>query len=54
MQKIISYYLPAMLHDVGIKEMSTKLYLNGLYAIIGWTAAAVGARLHDYYGRRKM
>ncbi|KAF3082950.1 hypothetical protein TWF569_001675 [Orbilia oligospora] len=51
---IISYYLPTMLHDVGIKEMSTKLYLNGLYAIIGWTAAAVGARLHDYYGRRKM
>lgn len=51
---IISYYLPTMLHDVGIKEMSTKLYLNGLYAIIGWVAAAVGARLHDYYGRRKM
>ncbi|KAK6338584.1 hypothetical protein TWF730_002647 [Orbilia blumenaviensis] len=51
---IISYYLPSMLHDVGIQQMSTKLYLNGLYAIIGWTAAAVGARLHDHYGRRKM
>ncbi|EPS37058.1 hypothetical protein H072_9328 [Dactylellina haptotyla CBS 200.50] len=51
---IISYYLPTMLNDVGIKEMSTKLYLNGLYAIVGWGAAAMGARLHDHFGRRKM
>ncbi|KAK6526618.1 hypothetical protein TWF694_005200 [Orbilia ellipsospora] len=51
---IITYYLPTMLNDVGIKEMSTKLYLNGLYAMVGWASAAMGARLHDHYGRRKM
>jgi MFS family permease len=50
----MSYYLPQMVADVGITDTNTKLLLNGLYAVIGWTAAASGARLHDVFGRRKM
>ncbi|KAF3922647.1 hypothetical protein ABW21_db0201703 [Orbilia brochopaga] len=51
---IMSYYLPQMVTDVGITSTRTKLVLNGVYAIVGWIAAASGARLHDIFGRRKM
>ncbi|KAJ6259708.1 Lactose permease [Drechslerella dactyloides] len=51
---IMSYYLPQMVTDVGITSTDTKLILNGVYAIVGWIAAASGARLHDVFGRRKM
>ncbi|KAF3931462.1 hypothetical protein ABW19_dt0203782 [Dactylella cylindrospora] len=50
----MSYYLPQMVTDVGITSTDTKLILNGIYAIVGWIAAASGARLHDVFGRRKM
>ena len=51
---ISSYYLPIMLNNVGITQTSLVLLLNGIYAVIGWVAAASGARFHDVWGRRKM
>ncbi|ORY22178.1 general substrate transporter [Naematelia encephala] len=51
---VSSYYLPVMLENVGITTVSTVLLLNAVYAITGWLAAIIGARLHDKVGRRKM
>ncbi|OBT83709.1 hypothetical protein VE02_08277 [Pseudogymnoascus sp. 03VT05] len=51
---IASYYLPLLVANVGITNQSTVLLLNGIYALTGWIAAGVGARLHDIVGRRKM
>jgi MFS family permease len=39
---------------VGVKDPSTQLLLNIIYAIGGWIPAIIGARLHDIVGRRKM
>jgi MFS family permease len=43
-----------MLAGIGITDTNTKLYLNIVYAVVGWVFATVGARLHDVVGRRKM
>ncbi|KAJ4152261.1 hypothetical protein NW754_004056 [Fusarium falciforme] len=51
---IVSYYLPIMLNGIGITDTDTKLILNIVYAVVGWTASIVGSRLHDVVGRRKM
>ncbi|KAG9252925.1 general substrate transporter [Emericellopsis atlantica] len=51
---VSSYYLPIMLENVGITSTSLTLLLNAIYAITGWIAATIGARLHDVVGRRKM
>jgi MFS family permease len=51
---IASYYLPYLVANVGIKDTSTQLLLNIIYAIGGWIPAIIGARLHDVVGRRKL
>ncbi|KAF2501185.1 sugar transporter [Lophium mytilinum] len=51
---VISYYLPTMLTNVGIKDTNMKLLLNIIYALTGWIAATLGSRFHDIVGRRKM
>jgi MFS family permease len=43
-----------MASNVGIKDTNTKLLLNAGYALAGWFAATIGARLHDVFGRRTM
>ncbi|KAF5664346.1 lactose permease [Fusarium heterosporum] len=51
---VSSYYLPIMVENVGITSTNLVLLLNAIYALTGWVAATVGARLHDVLGRRKM
>ncbi|KAF9888224.1 hypothetical protein FE257_009219 [Aspergillus nanangensis] len=51
---VASYYLPLMVQNVGITSTNMVLLLNAIYAVTGWVAATVGARLHDIIGRRKM
>lgn len=51
---VISYYLPLLVAQVGITNPNTQLLLNAIYAITGWIAAIIGARLHDVLGRRTM
>ncbi|KAH7129721.1 general substrate transporter [Dactylonectria estremocensis] len=51
---VASYYLPLMVENVGITSTNMVLLLNAIYAITGWIAATIGARLHDIAGRRKM
>lgn len=51
---VASYYLPKLLDNVGITDVSTQLLLNIIYAITGWIPAMIGARMHDIIGRRKM
>ncbi|KAF2472596.1 sugar transporter [Lindgomyces ingoldianus] len=51
---VVSYYLPYLLANVGIKDADTKLLLNIIYAIVGYIFSSVGARMHDVIGRRKM
>jgi MFS family permease len=50
----VSYYLPYLLANVGIKDADTKLLLNIMYALVGYIFSSAGARLHDIFGRRKM
>jgi MFS family permease len=50
----VSYYLPTLLKNVGIKNVETQLLLNIIYALTGWIAATAGTRFHDVFGRRKM
>ncbi|KPM39227.1 Lactose permease [Neonectria ditissima] len=51
---VASYYLPIMVQNVGITSTNMVLLLNAIYAVTGWMAATIGARLHDIVGRRKM
>lgn len=51
---IASYYLPLLIANVGVTDESTVLLLNAIYQLMGWIAAASGARFHDVVGRRKM
>ncbi|PCD28433.1 hypothetical protein FGRA07_03572 [Fusarium graminearum] len=51
---VSSYYLPIMVQNVGITSTNLILLLNAFYALTGWIAATIGARLHDIVGRRKM
>ncbi|KAG8362191.1 Lactose permease [Fusarium venenatum] len=51
---VSSYYLPIMVTNVGITSTNLILLLNAFYALTGWIAALIGARLHDIVGRRKM
>ncbi|KAF2870057.1 lactose permease [Massariosphaeria phaeospora] len=51
---VVSYYLPYLLANVGIKDADTKLILNIVYALISYFFATAGARMHDVVGRRKM
>lgn len=46
--------LPYLVANVGITSVNTQLLLNVVFAITGWIPAAIGARLHDVVGRRKM
>jgi MFS family permease len=43
-----------MLAGIGIKDTNTQLILNIIYALVGWVFSAMGSRLHDVIGRRKM
>ncbi|KAF2192877.1 sugar transporter [Zopfia rhizophila CBS 207.26] len=51
---VVSYYLPYLLANVGIKDADTKLLLNIIYALVGYIFSSAGARMHDVFGRRKM
>ncbi|KAK8070292.1 hypothetical protein PG994_006908 [Apiospora phragmitis] len=51
---VVSYYMPYLLDNVGIKDADTKLLLNIMYALEGYLFAIAGARMHDVIGRRKM
>ncbi|KAK8044032.1 sugar transporter [Apiospora rasikravindrae] len=51
---VVSYYMPYLLDNVGIKDDDTKLLLNIMYALEGYIFATAGARMHDVIGRRKM
>ena len=51
---IISYYLPIMLLGIGVTDTNTALILNIVYSVVGWVSSAIGSRLHDVIGRRKM
>lgn len=51
---VISYYLPLLVAQVGIKDSNTQILLNAIYALTGWIAATAGAFSHDKFGRRKM
>ncbi|KAK8085837.1 hypothetical protein PG997_007108 [Apiospora hydei] len=51
---VVSYYMPYLLDNVGIKDADTKLLLNIIYALEGYIFATAGARMHDIIGRRKM
>ena len=51
---VVSYYLPYLAANVGIKSADTKLLLNIMYAVEGYIFSAAGARMHDVIGRRKM
>jgi len=50
----ISYFLPVVLGQAGIKDENTQLLLNGVIAVISFIGAAIGASLVDRVGRRKM
>jgi len=50
----ISYFLPVVLGDAGIKNPNTQLMLNGVIAVVQFLGAAIGASLVDKVGRRKM
>jgi predicted MFS family arabinose efflux permease len=51
---VTSYYLPVMLENAGITAQSTKLMLNGIYPVICFFAAILGARMTDVVGRRPL
>lgn len=51
---MVSYYLPTLLKNVGVKNVNTQLLLNIMYALTGWIAATAGTRCHDVLGRRIM
>ncbi|KAK8040263.1 general substrate transporter [Apiospora marii] len=51
---VVSYYMPYLLDNVGIKDADTKLLLNIMYALEGYIFATAGARMLDIIGRRKM
>lgn len=51
---VTSYYLPVMLENAGITSQGTKLMLNGIYPVICFFAAILGARMTDVVGRRPL
>ncbi|KAI5269043.1 general substrate transporter [Aureobasidium subglaciale] len=51
---VTSYYLPVMLEQAGITAQGTKLMLNGIYPVICFFAAILGARMTDVVGRRPL
>ncbi|KAL0632722.1 hypothetical protein Q9L58_008390 [Maublancomyces gigas] len=50
----ISYFLPVMLKQAGIKNVNTQLMLQGVIAVISFIGALIGSTLVDKVGRRKM
>ncbi|KAG4437670.1 hypothetical protein IFR05_006832 [Cadophora sp. M221] len=51
---ITSYYLPEMVKTAGIDDSRTQLKLNGIYPVLCWLGAILGARLNDRIGRRPL
>ncbi|OBW67434.1 MAG: UPF0261 domain-containing protein [Aureobasidium pullulans] len=51
---VTSYYLPVMLEKAGITSESTQLMLNGIYPVICFFGAILGARMTDVVGRRPL
>jgi MFS family permease len=47
-------YLPLLVENVGITNISTQLLRNAIYALTGLIFASPGARLHDIFGRREI
>lgn len=51
---IASYYFPEMVKTAGIADEHTQLKLNGVYAVLCWLGAILGARMTDRIGRRPL
>lgn len=51
---ITSYYLPVMAQTAGIGDEHTQLKLNGIYPVLCWLGAILGARMTDRIGRRPL
>jgi MFS family permease len=51
---ITSYYLPEMAKTAGIDDSKTQLELNGIYPVLCWIGAVLGARMTDRIGRRPL
>jgi MFS family permease len=51
---VTSYYLPVMLQNAGIASEKTQLLLNGIYPVICFLGAILGARMRDMLGRRPL
>ncbi|CAN3481320.1 high-affinity glucose transporter Hxt2p [Diutina catenulata] len=51
---VCSYYLPSMLHAVGMTSQNTNVLMNAIYSIVSWVASVAGSFSHGIAGRRKM
>ncbi|KAF3168987.1 hypothetical protein TWF225_011481 [Orbilia oligospora] len=50
----LSYFMPILLGELGIKSERTQLLCSAIWAMANWVAAMVGARFTDRIGRRKL
>ncbi|EUC32829.1 hypothetical protein COCCADRAFT_5518 [Bipolaris zeicola 26-R-13] len=51
---VVSYFMPAMIKNAGIKDPNKQLLINAINPIFSMLAAIYGATLLDTLGRRKM
>lgn len=51
---VISYFMPQMIIQAGIKNTNTQLLLNAISPILTMTAAIIGTMYLDKFGRRVM
>lgn len=48
----ISYFMPALLDQVGVTDTSTQLLYSAILSVISWIMATTGAHFTDRLGRR--
>ncbi|KFY28774.1 hypothetical protein V491_00295 [Pseudogymnoascus sp. VKM F-3775] len=51
---VISYYLPVILDNIGIKSADEQLLINALNVVISFVASVVGCFFVDKFGRRNL